>query len=277
MKKITLLFFAVLMSMLLFGCAGNDYDSDEDEEEMLDINDYDEWDEGDSSEGIASMSQYEAESEGGVYVLRNEDEFYPITGCQLHYGAGWICSVDDFAVTRDDDSHVITLNSGDQLVTFDAVSSYEFYSAVDEGYILPIELINVLSSGELEFSGGGSLLPCDYYAWEEIEGESFSDLDEVEAVLQRHGARFFRDGDTDRYICADSEMSLSGGYYSGTTYTESSILMDAKCYSFSETYEIPVIRTKDGYFIIDCSSLESGRYCIYDKPNYKKYLIDIAS
>lgn len=282
MKKMISVLLFLLSSLLLFGCSSSDDPSDVDEAVIVEYADntddvvYGE----ETSGGFICLSQYEAQSEGGVYVLRNDNEFYPITGCQLHYGAGWICSVDTFAVTRDDDSNVITLNSGDQLVTFDAVSSYEFCSAYDEGYILPIKLVNVLSDGSLEFSGGGSLLQCDYHSWEEIEGETFSDFDEVEAVLKRHGARFFLDtdryGSSDRYICADSEMSLSGGYYSGTSYTESSIVMDAKCYSFSETYEIPVVRTKNGYFVIDCSSLAPGRYCIYDKSCYKKFLIDIA-
>lgn len=69
------------------------------------------------------------------------------------------------------------------------------------------------------------------------------------------------------------------GYYKGTKYYTGILPITTRMYLFGQQYECSVYRTKEGYFIVDTSSLPIGKYIIEDGsigwPG--KYLINFTN
>ena len=218
------------------------------------------------------LSQTEAQKKGGVYILRN-DRFYSISAHELSYAAFRIDSYDNLGMTYADDSciPVISLNKGDQLVTFDNQSTFKINPISYAGYCFPIAVIQ--GGSKLEFSGIGPVLKCEYHTTSFLDNVELNENSNWLDIIEKKGATLRWN-----FITSDTPLKYTAGYYSGTEYLEYPIETNARFYMFSDTVEIPVQKTKLGYFILDATGIESGKYVInVGKYWSNKYVIQISN
>lgn len=148
----------------------------------------------------------------------------------------------------------ISLEQGDILVSMTGYDYGYFCTPVlKEGYH------SVKPNGSLE-STFSSL-----YTYDEINGTEIHDSpDEAEEVLAQVGIDYFH-----HTLClSDSPTSFTVGYYERSQFKEETIdvstpYMEVTDSSADEDWiDLPVEKTKNGYFIVDTSALPSGKYIL---------------
>lgn len=167
--------------------------------------------------------------------------YYPVEGTEFGY-----------APTLD-------LTAGDVLVTTSGSESKEFYSAEDQGYF-----------------GENAWDIVNTYNWETINGIDIPD-DWTDLTSDEQGA-FLSDALASRGITLDhgyvpvseSPTTLTYSEFVGTVYNEYTVELNVPFYrrfvgywndqGEETTFECPSVETREGYFIVDTSALESGTY-----------------
>lgn len=95
---------------------------------------------------------------------------------------------------------------------------------------------------------------------DEINGTEVTDLSSMEAVLNPLGIQSYRDG----WIC-EKKTSFIVGKYNSTDWVEDTVEISEPFFKINlveDSFDLPLEKTKDGYFIIDCSSLTPGKWAI---------------
>lgn len=234
----------------------------------------------------------EATNIGGLFI-REGDKFYQFDKTyEIQYNAWTTYAYDYFGYkefSEDDNISVPNINiSGDrELVTFDNVSTYTCYSVKNSGFIalesfelnsnFPFVSFGEYDAEEINGLPFNPTIPDDgRYGWDVAEDELRKILDNIGcyfiyeelATEEKFGYRFIGSHEPNRYIKI--------GYYEGTTFIEKDITCDDKYFYFTEKKELPVEKTKNGYFVVNTSSLESGEYVFYFGSNwYNKYVVNI--
>lgn len=160
------------------------------------------------------------------------------------------------------------------------------------------QLIMVGGNPSLDYVGACIMTEWGYHDQEglanltvldEINGVPFETEDEAKAILAEAGFYYYdpdaEDGSTeyitDRdygYIASATKgATLKWGQYQGTEFVEGTFVTDVPYYRkaafggdsdapymYTNGFECPFVRTKDGYFTIDVSGLEPGYYLVND-------------
>lgn len=166
--------------------------------------------------------------------------YYPVEGTEFRYAP------------------TIDLTAGDVLVTTANSDSVVFYRSEGQGFFA---------------RDAWSITP---YKWETINGvdipENWDDLDDAAqaAFLSEALSPLGITLDHGDIPVAESPTAITYGEFSGTTYIENTVELNVPFYrrfvgnwgdeGGESTFECPVIKAREGYFIVDTSSLESGTY-----------------
>ena len=117
----------------------------------------------------------------------------------------------------------------------------------------------------------GSLTSID-----ELNGKEFETTQEGEDILASAGC-FYLSGGEGLIASHEKGKSITWGQYQGTHFASGTFYLDTSYYVekeygfdsnapylYSNGYECPLERTKEGYFIVDLTSLSAGRYLLND-------------
>lgn len=93
-------------------------------------------------------------------------------------------------------------------------------------------------------------------------------------TIEPMGFKYFPNFLTDRegIIVSDEPSTYSYGYYEGTSWNEKKVTTSKPYYDYSgldrdgDEYVAPVVRGKEGYFVIDVSNIPAGTY-VYEFSN----------
>ncbi len=213
-----------------------------------------------------TLSQYDAEYQGGVFI-KSDEGFTPIACVTL---SGPPLQDERMGATYDleSDIPVFDSSSNEQLVTFNAAADYEIYPVIDQMYCYPVEVVDAGSNG-INFNRV-PLLDCEHIDdyTEEVEGHTITSMDDLDSAISAKGCFIYAIEDdwlfstTTDFICSTEPTSLVGGYWSGTSFIEYNIDVNASFYSLGNMELVEVEKTKDGYFVVDTSQLAPGRYVI---------------
>lgn len=174
------------------------------------------------------------------------------------------------------DYEEVSLSSGDELV----------YGNFD--YQSEITMIPILKHGFTQEDG------MDTRAWgkggwhggyDEINGINVSGFSESDAekAFTNGNCEYYTYGNgssVEGLFLAGMKTSLPAGWYEKSEFVEGQIDLSTPCYLFEWTSETehraPVEKTKDGYFIIDTSSVNPGMYAFFVGSVHDGfYVIDI--
>ena len=223
--------------------------------------------------GIKSISFEDASKKGGLYVMKQDGTLYSTRGVQLSFGQGSVSRVDFSGLTLDPDSQIVTCNlaEGDQLVTFSAYTDYGFAPVTRKGYVCQ-GTVRIQSGVKLEEVYSVRNSTYKDLSIDELDGIPVTDEESLRSVVESKGATIIGSGFY-QYIYSDSPKTFTAGYYSGTKFIESPVSLDTNYYEFGQKVPVPVEKTKDGYFVVDLTSIDSGlQVCSYD---FQKYVINI--
>lgn len=161
----------------------------------------------------------------------------------------------------------VSPSNGDRIITT-INESAGYYPVFDVGYY------------------GGSSYSVDQES--EINGVTVGEIDpsssyaeRVSQILEENGIEYIKTTNSSienlmSGFYSSTETSLTFGHYSGTKWQEETIEINVPCYVFAGYHnfiDLPVEKTKDGYFVIDYSSLDSGKYML--RSGNASFLIEI--
>lgn len=265
------------------------------------------------SSEIVDYNQHSAESLGqiqGIFVLNGEGDYYydiPYEVEGFRGDAGYSDATTDISFPNDVSYVCTTTIAGDAPYKIDRDSGDLLVTVSDESVSGSATLIRCIESGYWQ----GSAVSADIGSYAEIGGIDVSAIDlGKNAAAVRNTAAFWNElgvswcryfeskaaglvgtgsyspatEDDGAYVdhCEEhillrsqTPLSLPAGWYDGTDYNEGSININEPYYIFDQSieYSAPIEKTKDGYFIIDVSNLESGIYRIYNSGSH--FIIDI--
>ena len=212
--------------------------------------------------GICSPLFYVSDygnSIGGLFSRRGEDTW-------VDYAVGDVYPLENSDGQLKQFTKVSPLN-GDRIITT-INESAGYYPVFDVGYY------------------GGSTYSVDQES--EINGVVVGEIDPSTSYAERV-SQILNDSSIEYIITTNSsiknlqsgfysptESSLSFGYYSGAEWKEETINIEKPCYVFGgyhDFIELPVEKTKDGYYIIDYSSLDAGKYML--RSGNASFLIEV--
>ncbi len=219
---------------------------------------------------------------GRVFIKRN-DRFYPISTYEISYGAWTWYNIDNQGFSNADLSSIpgVFLEEGDQLITFENVSEYAFSPVTNIFYAYPVQIsidpdFYANRPWGIVFNYGQDKA----YGIDELEGISyFQNSDEVLSILSSKNISTTGADSlsyTRCFLISDQPATLNAGYYDGTEYHETTIQLDYNYVQYGSKITTPVIRTHEGYFIIDLSGIDAGLYVIDVGSNWtNKYVFYI--
>lgn len=282
MKKIvSVLILMSLIASALYGCgsSGDDYSSDypaEYEDEVYEEN-YNEYQEDETPEVPEENAEddtqsltYKAElNEDGVYnLLQNNND------CSVYK----VNYISDDRTEYDEGGHLfVYANSGSTIPVFSKSEPTAIYFDADEITFIKITS-DIHYAPDVNFADSiyNNMLYYDV-APRKISGlgvylYNFSNSDEIEIngenydeFLDKRTVKLKEDYYVNNFfvlIDAEKGEEFNIGGYNGTAWNEYTFYADVPFW-YQDTYEkvtVPVEKTRNGYFTVDLSTLESGTY-----------------
>ncbi len=252
------------------------------------------------------LSYSEAKDQGGFFVMKSENSFVPLQEDMLFFNPHPATYNDNIFFTDVENEKIPKVEESQKIVLFSNKSikeEYWFVSVEDEGYTIPFEFF--LRSGEvyikdLEFKQNSNYddyqvknirlgytgytnkrfeRPIDVINNKTAEESYNSDI--VFPSIVCPNAKYCND--TSVFECTEYMESVSIAFYAGTNYCEETFYADLKYYVFdgcektniksiyTEKYysgtAITPEFTKEGYVVLDTSSLHNGKYVIANLNN----------
>lgn len=184
------------------------------------------------------------------YFASDGENFYPLK--TLNYNADGNFTLDDGSkgvIFRDESYNydeegpvenwprTVHASTGQFLVTNNGLEEVQFRQVVDTGYTLTMESV-------------GSGVQYDEINGVAVDGSATEFLSSEYEVIRG-------------YVTNPTYDSITVGYYLGTKFHETEMYFDVPFCTCSEvSYTVPVEKTKNGYFIVDISSIPSGTYLV---------------
>ena len=165
---------------------------------------------------------------------------------------------EDIVTNSDSIFYELCPSNGDRLITtISADPSYQLVT--DTGFLGGTKKDVFEEDTEVNGIALTSTLQKDI----EKELQAILSPDEIELVNLSFGS-----GSLSNAFFSHSPKTISYGFYDGTKWKEDSITINTPVYKVDSSTsgkenELGQEKTKDGYFVIDCSSLPKGDYIIY--------------
>lgn len=191
---------------------------------------------------VREEGDYEDEADGNYYGYFSVRPYRSISS-----GSSLVTKQDE-VVRNVDYAPILKLSEGDQLVTTKSSRDIELNRVLgSEGY--------VYDDGHTIFKGIGKI--NDY---REIDGVEVEETEEARLACLSERGIVYKEVIND--IVSPEVTTITGGFFNGTEWTEETIKLDQQILFVQETPEIvlSVQETREGYFIVDTSSLEPGAY-----------------
>lgn len=268
-----------LIVLCLFGCAQTDNKPTSSENEQI----TQEATEGDSSSEVddstafdapaSSLEQYPIEQigEAPISVFIDNDgtctrlESLPFNNTP---GGGIYPLDSEFEDVQGGTFTQVSLSEGERVLT--TINDQARYRAVDEvGYFGGSQIVGFTPESEIN----GVV----------VGGDGISLYSNVEQILNSMNIDLASTGSSDarefygifNMLFSTEPTSFNLGSYQGTDWVEETVEINRPCYTLvqEEEGDLPVEKTKEGYFIIDCSSLSPGRYML--QSGNASFLIEI--
>lgn len=155
---------------------------------------------------------------------------------------------------------VINRSDGDELAITDNVNTVQMYSILGEAYVGDFDIF----FDDVEELNGV-----------EVDQDNYSES--LDAILAQSNIWTFKH--VDYFAVSETPTTYSYGYYSNDAkWIEGSVEINRPALlcsiDESNSFSVPVIKSKQGYFTIDISNLASGRYLISTSQSY--YCVEIA-
>lgn len=276
----------LLLTLLLFtGCSTETSDDDyyDDQEETRDY-----------------MTKDEAQSNTGIYILKDGNAYYPAPEGekpeQVFGDNGWIRPYNFLFLSADSDIPILDPSNGDKLVlfTFEEINTSEprtIFPVVQNGYTIPVCYINFKNEWSNRLKGT-TPDTIDQISVKDMDSSQIASLPNVVEsysfckIPARHTPECGQQDSGCAIFSFDSNKEVPIGYYNGSSYEETSFqsnilyfAFDA-CADYGLTYgdfrgkKESISLTQDGYAIIDTSDLTPGFYIAREKDD--KELSDVV-
>lgn len=205
----------------------------------------------------------------GIYI-KDGNKYYALPGD--HNRARQSTRSLDNAVLLQEWGYIPTLLKGDMLVEVGyGDETIKVFEVMKSGYIVSAQVINYSEeTNKLIFKYFGSVSMQDIY-YETINGKPKSEFNRYIDLVSR--------GFKERFIDAEMNEVFTLERLSGTTYVEHKVVADTQYLTFNsaQPIELPVTKTREGYFIIGTEKLEPGKMYIIDiNIGIPKLLMQVA-
>lgn len=271
----------LLLTLFLFmGCSTEtSYDDYYDDEE--EIRDY--------------MTKEEAQSNNGLYILKDNSDYYPAPEGedpdQVFGDNPGIRPYNLLFLEADSNIPVLDSSSGDKLVLFtsEEINTSEprtIFPVVQSGYTIPVCYINFENewSNRLEETTPDTI---DHVSVKDMDSTQIASLPNVVESYSfcKNPARYVPECNKQNCGCAifnfDSNKEIPIGYYNGSSYKETSFQSNIRYFAFDACAEEinaaklgdfrgkkeSISLTQDGYAVINTSDLTPGFYIAREKDD----------
>lgn len=273
MRKFLIVVLTVSMVFIFMGCGNT-------EENQTENNMYDEEVE------LEGYSQEDAQMIGGYFIQNVDNRYIQLArGCNLDdrsQGSFVTCDITEYP-------DVPVVHEGETIVLFtesdiDVNKNRTAFNVLQEGYTIPMYYDNTYDHFDMP----------DYYG--EFYEETIDNIDgvDMETFMQNNAisaADFCKaEGQTligkrgcnSKYLIQllpfDEIKDVNVGYYDGSTYNEITLQSSFKYFAYDGCSDnddgeyfrgntLPIELTKEGYAIVDVSSLPAGTYIIREKDD----------
>ena len=219
-----------------------------------------------NQESDTSVSLAQAQKKQGTYVKR---------GDRYYYAGSYINSLGGDFYKKGSDERLWHLSeecyeksclttalnrpAGDELITTAYKEYWQCYPVLEDGYCSSL-IYSIASDGisySYETDKGGSA----FGKHTEINGEKVDG--NAEELLALSGVSVNKDFFPQYLLTGNEGSSFSYGFWDGTVHKTKETALDYRyIITGSLIDELPIEKTSDGYFILDTTSLEAGRYLI---------------
>lgn len=263
--------FSLVLCIFLFGCeAGGEIASTPTESEAADANrealtsKEDARDEATSKGVSGGLSKDEAKKLSN-FAIKRQDGFYPI------YGSTCKMVDESLAVPLEDETDIVAeLNvaQGDQFVSFDNEECY-YRNVLGDGYCSWPVRVSGLNKDSISVSGLSSGAYIAEIDGKEANEDTFNDILAEKGAV---GSSESREG-WYGYLIGEKGTTFSYGSYLGVDFVEGEFSIDQHFY-MTEVPELQEkhfdkIKTKEGYAVLDTSSLSQGLYYLESRIGMK--------
>lgn len=209
------------------------------------------------------LSLKEMLSEQDGLFVQHEESYYPLNYLYApgdKSSEGWRYGLKGDIKKIPADATVLKLSQGDKLITTDTPDAYYYAKVIGQGYMMSQSNENALRMGFSKDSEINGVVIGD------CGGEYY---ERVAAILADAGTGI-RYTDDFQWVSPEP-TSFTLGTYSGTDFKETTIEIGIPyCVceqsgdsSYTDRFTLAELeKTKDGYFIVDTSSLEPGTYLV---------------